>query len=201
MMPIIDIMLPVCATALNVNIRVWQNDNGFKNILQFDVHPTPSTKTIHLYTRTLNSQGIPDPLLDPNNLYHHYDALVLKHPSDDEDSMGDFFSVEEYSETNTSPPATPSTSSSGILTYSENIEYETDDVLPYYVMYNAKKSDCHNPFKQDLSLFDNVVTNVVGTSPFNIDGNKIYQIKCAEYTWKEKLSDGRHWQVNWGKNQ
>ena len=46
-------------------------------------------------------------------------------------------------------------------------------------MYNAKKSDCHNPFKQDLSLFDNVVTKVVGTSPFNIDGNKIYQIKCA----------------------
>ena len=66
-------------------------------------------------------------------------------------------------------------------------------------MYNAKKSDWHNPFKQDLSLFDNVVTKVVGTSPFNIDGNKIYQIKCDKYTWKEKLSDGRHWQVNRGK--
>ena len=51
-----------------------------------------------------------------------------------------------------------------------------------------------------MSLFDNVVTKVVGTSPFNTDGNKIYQIKCDEYTWKEKLSDGRHWQVNWGKN-
>ena len=37
MLPIIDIMLAACATALNVNIRVWQNDNGFKNILQFDV--------------------------------------------------------------------------------------------------------------------------------------------------------------------
>ena len=43
------------------------------------------------------------------------------------------------------------------------------------------------------------MTKVVGTSPFNIDGNKIYQIKCDEYTWKEKLSDGRHWQVNWEK--
>ena len=73
-------------------------------------------------------------------------------------------------------------------------------------MYNAKKSDWHNPFKQDLSLFNNVVTKVPTPihqfqSPFNIDGNKIYQIKCDEYTWKEKLSDGRHWQVNWGKNQ
>ena len=81
------------------------------------------------------------------------------------------------------------------------MEYEIDDVLPHYVMYNAKRSDWHNPFKQDLSPFDNVVTKVVGTSPFNIDGNKIYQIKCDEYTWKEKLSDDRHWQVNWGKNQ
>ena len=98
-------------------------------------------------------------------------------------------------------PWHPSTPSSGILTYSENTKYETDDVQPPYVMYNAKKSDWYNPFKQDLSLFDNLVTKVVGTSPFNIDGNKIYQIKCDKYTWKEKLSDGRHRQVNWGKNQ
>ena len=197
-MPIIDIMLPVCATALNVNIQVWQHDNGFKNVLQFDVHPTSSTETIHLlYTRTLNSQGILDPSLDPNNLCHHYDALVLK--GNDEDSSGDFSSDEEYGRTTTISPSTPSTPSSGILTYSEKIKYETDDVPLHYVMYNAKKSDWHNPSKQDLSLFDNVVTKVVGTSPFNIDGNKIYQIKCDKYTWKEKLNDGRHWQVNWGK--
>ena len=37
--------------------------------------------------------------------------------------------------------------------------------------------------------------------PFNIDGNKIYQMKCDKSTWKEKLTDGRHWQINWGKNQ
>ena len=49
-----------------------------------------------------------------------------------------------------------------------------------------------------MSLFDNV-TKVVGTSPFNIDGNKIYQIKGDENTRKEKLTHGRYWQVNWGK--
>ena len=101
-MPLIDIMLPACATALNVNIRVWQNDKGFKNVLQFDVHPNSSTKTIHLlYTRTLNSEGIPDPSLDPNNLCHHYDALELK--GDDEDSIGSFSSDEEYGGTTTTP--------------------------------------------------------------------------------------------------
>ena len=108
MMPIISIMLPACATALNVNIQVWQNDNGFKNVLQFDVHPNPSTKTIYLlYTRTLNCQGIPDPSLDPDNLCHHYNALVLQGPSDDEESIGDFSSDEEYGGTTTTPLAPP----------------------------------------------------------------------------------------------
>ena len=103
MMPIINIILPACATALNVNIQVWQNDNAFKNVLQFDVHPNSSTKTIHLlYTRTLNSQGIPDPSLDPNNLCHHYDALVLK--GNDEDSIGDFLQMKNMGE-QLQPPA------------------------------------------------------------------------------------------------
>ena len=89
MLPIIDIMLPACATALNMNIRVWQNDGGFINELQFDVHPNPSQHTIHLlYSHTLNADGIPDPTLDPNNVCHHYDALILKPSSEDEGSIG-----------------------------------------------------------------------------------------------------------------
>ena len=117
-LPIIDIMLPACARALNVNIRVWQNDNGFKNVLQFDVHPNPSPKTIHLlYTRTLNAQGIPDSSLD--NLCHHYDTLVLKSESDDKESIGDFSSEDEYGDISCT---TPSTHTSSILTFSDQIE-------------------------------------------------------------------------------
>ena len=178
-----------CATALNVNIRVWQNDNSFKNILQFDVYPTPSQKTIHLlYTRTLNAEGIPDTSLDPNNLCHHYDALVLKSATDgDEEDDGLFPSDEEYMGNSltqeTLISTTTSITSSDILTYSNDIEYQVEDI----------------PFKQDMSLFMNIVTKVVGTFPFNIDSNKIYQMKCDKSTWKEKLTDGRHWQINWGK--
>ena len=51
-----------------------------------------------------------------------------------------------------------------------------------------------------MSLFTNIVTKVVGTCPFNINGNKMYQMKCDKSTWEEKLTDGRHWQINWGKN-
>ena len=180
MLPIIDIMLPACATVLNVNIRVWQNDNSFKNILQFDVYPTSSQKTIHLlYTRTLNAEGIPDPSLDPNNLCHHYDVLILKSATDDdEEDDGLFPSDEEYVGNSltqeTLISTTTSITSSDILTYSNDIEYQKEDVPHHYIMYNTKESDWCNPFKQDMSLFMNVVTKVVGTCPFNIDGNKIY---------------------------
>ena len=51
-----------------------------------------------------------------------------------------------------------------------------------------------------MGLFTDVVTKVANRSPFNIDGNKIYQIKCNENTWKDKLKDCRNWLVNWGKN-
>ena len=95
---------------------------------------------------------------------------------------------------------TTSITSSDILTYSNDIKYQVEDIPYHYIMYNVKKSDWYNPFKPDMSLFMNVVTKVVGTCPFNIDGNKIYQMKCDKSTWKEKLTDGRHWQINSGKN-
>ena len=96
--------------------------------------------------------------------------------------------------------STTSSTSSDILTYSNDIEYQVEEVPHHYIMYNAKKSNQYNSFKQDMSLFTNVVTKVVGTCSFNTDG-KIYQMKCDKSTWKEKLIDGRHWQINLGKNQ
>ena len=55
-------------------------------------------------------------------------------------ALGIFLQMQKIGE-QLQPPGTPSTPSSGILTYSENIEYEMGDVLPHYVMYNAKKSN------------------------------------------------------------
>ena len=119
---------------------------------------------------------------------HHYDALILKSATDDdEEDDGLFPSDEEYvgnSLTQETLVSTTTTSitSSDILTYSNDIKYQVEDVPHHYIMYNMKKSDQHDPFKKDMSLFTNVVTKVVGTSPFNIDGNKIYQMKCDEST-------------------
>ena len=110
---------------------MWQNDGGFINELQFDVHPNPSQQMIHLlYSHTLNADGIPDPTLDPNNLCHHYDALILK-PSEDEGSIGYFSSDKEYSQKsqeltiNTGLSSTPPPIS-GIVSCTDDIEFKTD---------------------------------------------------------------------------
>ena len=133
----------------------------------------------------------------------------IKSATDDEEEHDGLFpSDEEYMENSltqetlisTTTTTTTSCTSSDTLTYSNDIEYQVEEVPHHYIMYNMKKSDWYNPFKQDMPLFMNVVTKVVGTYPFNIDGNKIYQMKCDISTWKEKLTDGRHWQKNWGKN-
>ena len=99
-------------------------------------------------------QGIPHPSLDPNNLCHHYGALALKSESDDEESIGDFSSEDEYGDISCT---TPGTHTSSILTFFDQIEYKTKEVPAHYVMYNARKSYRYNPFKQDMSLFNNIV--------------------------------------------
>ena len=118
--------------------------------------------------------------------------LSLKSATDDdEDDNGLFPSDEEYmgnlltQETLVTTTTTTSITSSDILMYSNDIEYQVEDVPYHYIMYNAKKSNWYNPFKLDMLLFMNIVTKVVGTCPFNIDGNKIYQVKCDKSTWKE----------------
>ena len=89
-------------------------------------------KKIHLlYTRTLNAEGIPDASLDPNNLCHNYDALILKSGTDDnEEDDGLFPSNEEYMGNSltqetliSTTTTTTSITSSDILTYSNDIEF------------------------------------------------------------------------------
>ena len=135
---------------------------------------------------------------------HRYDALILKSATDDDEEDDGLFPSDEYMGNSltqeTLISTTTSITSSDILTYSNDIEYQAEDVPHHYIMYNMKKSERYNPFQHNMSLFTNIVTKDVGTYPFNINGNKIYQMKCDESTWKEKLTDGRHWQINWGKN-
>ena len=68
---VVDVIVFAVANALNINIQIWQNDNGFLKVLAINPSAQQSPVTIHLmFTRDVN------PALDPLNTNSHYDLIV-----------------------------------------------------------------------------------------------------------------------------
>ena len=71
--PVADLIVGAAANALNINIKIYENDKGVKKEIDFEPDSAHSSVTVHLlYSRDSN------PDADPNNLTSHYDALVLR---------------------------------------------------------------------------------------------------------------------------
>ena len=71
--PVADLIVGAAANALNINIKIYENDKGVKKEIDFEPDNVHSSVTVHLlYSRDSN------PDADPNNLTSHYDALVLR---------------------------------------------------------------------------------------------------------------------------
>ena len=68
---VVDVIVFAVANALNINIQIWQNDNGFLKVLAINPTAQQSPATIHLmFTRDVN------PAHDPLNTNSHYDSIV-----------------------------------------------------------------------------------------------------------------------------
>ena len=68
---VVDVLVFATANALNINIQIWENDNGFLKVLAINPSAQRSPTTIHLmFTRDVN------PALDPLNTNSHYDSIV-----------------------------------------------------------------------------------------------------------------------------
>ena len=71
--PVADLIVSAPANALNINIKIYENDKGVKKEIDFEPDNAHSSVTVHLlYSRDSN------PDTDPNNLTLHYDALVSR---------------------------------------------------------------------------------------------------------------------------
>ena len=71
--PVADLIVGAAANALNINIKIYENDKGVKKEIDFEPDNAHSSVTVHLlYSHDSN------PDADPNNLTSHYDALVLR---------------------------------------------------------------------------------------------------------------------------
>ena len=68
---VVDVIVFAAANELNINIQIWQNDNGFLKVLAINPSAQWSPVTIHLmFTQDVN------PTLDPLNTNSHYDLIV-----------------------------------------------------------------------------------------------------------------------------
>ena len=71
--PVADSIVSAAANALNINIKIYENDKGVKKEIDFEPDNAHSSVTVHLL---YSCDSNPD--ADPNNLTSHYDALVLR---------------------------------------------------------------------------------------------------------------------------
>ena len=74
--PVADLIVGAAANALNINLKIYENDKGVKKEIDFEPENAQSSVTVHLlFSRDSNPDG------DPNNITSHYDALVLRDDS------------------------------------------------------------------------------------------------------------------------
>ena len=71
--PVADSIVGAAANALNINLKIYENDKGVKKEIDFEQDNGQSLVTLHLlYSHDSNPAG------DPDNLTSHYDALVFR---------------------------------------------------------------------------------------------------------------------------
>ena len=67
---VVDVIVCTAANALNINIKIFQEQEGFFKILAIEPTKTPSPATIYMLL-VRDSK----PLLDPRNTNAHYNAI------------------------------------------------------------------------------------------------------------------------------
>ena len=79
-LPVIDVIVGACANSLNINIKIFENHQGFKKEIDFKPEKNRSPLSAYLlYSR----DAIPGK--DLHNANSHYDAIVLKKKNNDGD--------------------------------------------------------------------------------------------------------------------
>ena len=71
--PAADLIVGAAANALNINLKIYENQDGVEKEIDFEPYNAQSLVMVHLlYSHDSN------PAADPYNIASHYDALVLR---------------------------------------------------------------------------------------------------------------------------
>ena len=178
---IADLIVGAAANALNINLKIYENDKGVKKEIDFEPDNAQSSVTVHL-------QYSCDSKLDrdPNNLTSHYDALVLRNDaptsqcSNQNDAATSNLAISNQLESNmpiillhdmTSDEDMYMDLTKILKDLSKSIEV-SDEILKC----NIAPGECN---LLDMSVYTGVVAKRVAFQPYAINGNVIYMKSCA----------------------
>ena len=173
---VVDIIVIAAARALNMNLKIYQR--GTSGNIQIQEHITNTTgKEIHLKFTHDNS----------NVAMNHYDCILL---------------LEEPTLCHTDEQVTiesPSLTTTGQATCMDDA-----DVIDLTEDSDSTASEHpempHNNTGDDLQfpmhLFLKTEGECVDELPHDIDGLKLYKIKCSQQEWVEKSKDLHHFKMN-----
>ena len=121
---VVDVIVCTAANALNLNIKIFQEQEGFLKILAIEPTRTPSPATIYmLFVRDSK------PLLDPRNTNAHYNVIVNTALNKDPD-----FDHQYIDETEVSPELSKYNVSHAGETF-----YLTDELFDFVVTKKVQK--------------------------------------------------------------
>ena len=183
--PVADLIVGAAANALNINLKIYENDKGVKKEIDFEPDNAQSSVTVHLlYSCNSNLDG------DPNNLTSHYDALVLR----DDTPISEHRNEALESDTpiillhDTTSDEDMYMNPTKILKDLSKSTEVSDEILKY----NIEPGECN---VLDMSVYTGMMVKRVAFQPYAIDGNVMYEIAC------KKHKDGRYWASTSGKNK
>ena len=173
---IVDIIVIAAARALNMNLKIYQR--GTSGNIQIQEHITNATgKEIHLKFTHDNI----------NVAMNHYDCILL---------------LEEPTLSHTDEQVTiesPSPTTTGQATCMDNAD--VIDLMEDCKSTTSKHQEMpHNNTGDELQfpmdLFLKTEGECVDELPHDIDGFKLYKIKCSQQEWVEKSKDLWHFKMN-----
>ena len=189
--PVADLIVSAAANAMNINIKIYENDKGVKKEIDFEPDNAHSSVTVHLlYSHDSN------PDADPNNLTSHYDALVLRDDAPiseqrNEPPESDIPIILFHNTTSDEDMYMDLTKILKDLSKSIEVSDET-------LKYNIEPGQCN---VLDMSVYTGMVVERVAFQPYAIDGNVVYEIACKKHEWHKKHKDGHYWASTSGKNK
>ena len=188
--PVADLIVGA-ANALNINIKIYENDKGVKKEIDFEPDSAHSSVTVHLLY-SCNS----NPDADPYNLTSHYDALVLRDDAPTSEQRN------EPPESDTPIILLHDTTSDKdmymdltkiLKDLSKSIEV-SDEILKYNIEPGQRNV-------LDMSVYTEMAVKRVAFQPYAIDGNVVSEIACKKHEWHKKHEDGHYWASTSGKNK